>query len=166
MYGRHFGQKGTPTRRTPRVNRAEPLCHAVFTERLFLFLLPFHVERLPPPIITTFAPTGDDLSSTVAEGPRFDVHRHAYANLLYCSYLLFTFPPRWPACFSSETSAESLWASRYACLFFPLFNRLVLCFWWISLNRFQNDNLNSKKSTPAKFPLFCEYNKALWFRVK
>lgn len=61
--------------------QAEPLCHAVFTERLFRFLhrlfLFSRVERLPPPIITTFAPTGADLSSRFAEGPRFDVERHA-----------------------------------------------------------------------------------------
>jgi len=61
--------------------RAEPLCHAVFTERLLRFLhrllLFSRVERLPPPIITTFAPTGADLSSRFAEGPRFDVERHA-----------------------------------------------------------------------------------------
>lgn len=54
--------------------QAEPLCHAVFTERLFCFLyrllLFSRVERLPPPIITTFAPTGADLSSRFAEGPQ------------------------------------------------------------------------------------------------
>lgn len=61
--------------------QAEPLCHAVFTERLLCFLyrlLLFScVERLPPPIITTFAPTGADLSSRFAEGTRFNVGRHA-----------------------------------------------------------------------------------------
>lgn len=61
--------------------QAEPLCHAVFTEHLFCFLrhllLFSRVERLPPPIITTFAPTGADLSSRFVEGPRFDVERHA-----------------------------------------------------------------------------------------
>lgn len=61
--------------------QAEPLCHAVFTERLLCFLyrlLLFScVERLPPPIITTFAPTGADLSSRFAEGTQFNVGRHA-----------------------------------------------------------------------------------------
>ncbi|KAG7202228.1 hypothetical protein KM043_015899 [Ampulex compressa] len=66
MYGRHSGQKGYTSPEDAKGERAEPLCHAVFTERLFFFLLPillFRAERLPPPIITTFAPTGADLSS-------------------------------------------------------------------------------------------------------
>ena len=73
--------KGYANSEDAKGEQAEPLCHAVFTERLFFFLLlilHFHVERLPPPIITTFAPTGADLSSTFVEGLRFDVERHAY----------------------------------------------------------------------------------------
>lgn len=83
MYGRHSGQKGGQTSpEDAKGEQAEPLCHAVFTERLFCFLyrllLFSRVERLPPPIITTFAPTGADLSSRFAEGLRgFDVERHA-----------------------------------------------------------------------------------------
>lgn len=84
MYGRHSGQKGGQTSpEDAKGEQAEPLCHAVFTERLFCFLyrllLFSRVERLPPPIITTFAPTGADLSSRFAEGPPrgFDVERHA-----------------------------------------------------------------------------------------
>ena len=73
MYGRHSGQKGGQTSpEDAKGEQAEPLCHAVFTERLFCFLyrllLFSRVERLPPPIITTFAPTGADLSSRFAEG--------------------------------------------------------------------------------------------------
>lgn len=73
--------KGYAKLENAKGEQAEPLCHAVFTERLFFFLLLillFRVERLPPPIITTFAPTEADLSSTFAEGLRFDVERHAY----------------------------------------------------------------------------------------
>ena len=84
--------KGYANSEDAKGEQAEPLCHAVFTERLFFFLLLLllflflfvvlraacHVERLPPPIITTFAPTGADLSSTIVEGLRFDVERHAY----------------------------------------------------------------------------------------
>lgn len=82
MYGRHSGQKGYTNSVDTKGEQAEPLCHTVFTDRLFFFLLIllFRVERLPPPIITTFAPTEADLSFTFVEEPRFDVERHAYGN--------------------------------------------------------------------------------------